>query len=186
MDESIEGSNTSTPTTIRRIQELAGFNHAPLALAGAGLVVTVLSSLLPYASVSISVFGGNIGAFEGSSPSAWFLSLPIGWVALFLAVTIVGCAVALVASDNSPGSEHVLATVMTGSGLFLLGFEFLELFWVQHRVNELAGFFGGDVDTTLAIGYLGLLFGAALLTLGGTAALVRANSKRIDSSDLLS
>ena len=179
MSESTEQYSQSPGGAIKRIEEIAGFHRAPVVLAAVGFVVTVFSSLLPYATVSISVFGGDIGAFEGSSPSAWFLSLPIGWLALLLGVVVLGCAIVSAGSDRSPSTEHLLAWTMTGTGLALFTAEFLELFWVGHRVSELAGFLGGSVDTSLAIGYLGLLFGAVLLTVAGGAALIRTNSKQV-------
>ena len=178
MSESIEQQPASEKSAIKRIEQIAGFQQSPLLLAAAGFAVTFLSSFLPYASVSIAAFGGNLGAYEGSSPSPWFISLPIAWIALVLGLVVLVCAIVLVRTDQSPSTEHTLAAVMTGAGLVLGVAVFLELFWVGHRVEQLAGFLGGVVDTTPAIGYLGLLFGAVLLTLGGVAALVGANSKR--------
>ena len=177
MSESIEQQPGSEKSSIKRIEEFAGFHDSPLILAAVGFGITFLSSFLPFASVSIAAFGGNLGAYEGSSPSGWFLSLPIGWVALLLGIVVVVCAVVLTKTEQSPSTDHALAYVMTGAGLLLLITEVFELFWVGHRVKEMAGFLGDAVDTTMAIGFLGMLLGAAVLTLGGVAALVGANSK---------
>jgi hypothetical protein len=44
-------------------------------------------------------------------------------------------------------------------------------------VKEVAGFLSDAIDVSIAIGYLGLLVGGAVLAVSGVAALVHANSK---------
>lgn len=169
-------------STVKRIEEFAGFHQAPVVLAGVGFLVTLIATFLPFASVSISAFGGNIGAYEGSSPSPWLLSLPIAWIAILFGLVVLGCAVAHAATEQSPGTDHVLAVVMTATGVVLLVTVFFELFWVGHRVEQLAGFLSSAIDTTMAIGYVGLLLGAAILTASGVAMLLKANAKKTSTA----
>jgi|GEM_PF-3265185 len=177
MTEPMEQQPATNSAAIPRIEELAGFAQAPLVLAGVGFVVTLLSTFLPYASVSISVFGGNLGAYESSTPSPWFLSIPVGWIAVFLALVVLVSAAVTSRTDQSPSTNRVLAAGMTGAGLIMVIVTFLELFWVSHRVKEVAGFLSDAIDVSIAIGYLGFLVGGAVLAVSGVAALVHANSK---------
>ena len=173
----------STSGSIRRIEWVNGFRQAPMVATGVGFAVTLLSTFLPYASVSISVFGGNLGAYEGSSPSPWFVSVPIGLIALLLAVAALVCVLVIEFSDQSPGTDHVLAAGITGAGLFVIIVTFFELFWVSSRVKDIAGFLSDAINISPATGYLGLMVGGAILTLGGAAALVHANAKSVANSN---
>jgi len=174
--------NDSTAASKFDLQGLPNFRSYPIAFAILGLLVGILGIILPYATISVSIFETNLTPFEGSSNSPWFLSIPIGWIVILTVVGGVGCALAQLSENHTHKSGTVLGLVTTACGVIGGMFVLLELFWVSDKADkfgaEANALFNSSIDVSPAFGYFVLLLTMILITLSGVASLVHFDGKR--------
>lgn len=179
MTDSTAGSNPTADSKFD-VQSLPNFRSYPIVLAILGVLVGILGLILPYATVSFSIFDANLTPFEGSSDSPWLLSIPIGWIAVLLVVGGAGCAFAQLSESHTHKSGTVLGIITTACGVVGGMFVILELFWVSDKADEAGAdaLFNSSIDVSPGLGYFVLLLTMILITLSGVASLVHFDGKR--------
>jgi hypothetical protein len=181
MTDSAAG-NEPTANAKFDLQGLPNFRTYPIGLAILGFLVGILGLILPYATISVSVFETNLNPFEGSSNSPWFLSVPIGWIVILTVVGGIGCALAQLSGNHTHKSGTVLSFVTTACGVVGGMFVLLELFWVSDKADsvgaEANAIFNTSLDVSPALGYFVLILAMIFITLSGVASLVHFDGKR--------
>ncbi len=181
MSDFTAGNESSTDSTFD-LQSLPNFRSYPIALGIVGALTAIIGLILPFASLSFSIFNENLNPFEAPSNSPWVLSIPIGWIVILAVLVGVGCALAQLSENHTHKSGTVLGLITTVCGVVGGMIVLLELFWVSDKadrvgaeVNELLD---ASINVSPGLGYFVLLLTMIFITLSGVASLVHFDGKR--------
>ncbi len=181
MSDFTAGNESSTDSTFD-LQSLPNFRSYPIALGIVGALTAIIGLILPFASLSVSIFNQNLNPFEAPPNSPWVLSIPIGWIVILAVLIGVGCALAQLSGNHTHKSGTVLGLITTVCGVVGGMIVILELFWVSDKVDgvsaEVNEFLNASIGVSPGLGYFVLLLTMIFITLSGVASLVHFDGKR--------
>jgi len=176
MTDSTAGNDSAAAKKKFDIHELPSFRSYPLGFAVLAILLGILGLLLPYATLSVSIFDSGLKPFNSAGNSAWFLSIPIGWIALLTLVVGIGSVFAQLSGSHTHKSGTTLGIVTLGAGVAGVAAIFFELFFVSDKVSN--SLLGSSIQVSPGTGYFVLLLAMSSVILAGVMSLVHFDGKR--------